>query len=157
MRKILFVMFAALAFVACEKEEDGTRHRGCRAVGITLQESYKHIVDNNGDECYYPYLDVAAGDNLSFTTDCDAFIPTIMLYDKDEKQTRYQFKRIDTECDFEIGTVAKVGERSYELKIFPNAENQYKCVAFSVSPLNKEEGCQASLLLVFLDENALIE
>lgn len=157
MRKILFVMVAALAFVACEKDDDGTKYKGCRFVDITLPESYNHIVDKDGFERYYPYMNTTTGDNLSFTTDCDVFIPTIILCDKDDKETRYQFKRIDTECNFEIGTVTKVGERSYELKIFPNTESQYKCVVLDVAPLNKDEGCQASLLLVFLDENAMIE
>lgn len=153
MRKILFVMFAALAFVACDKDEE--RLLGCRFVAVILQENYKQIVDKNGYKPYYPYLDVVTGDKLLFTTNCDAFIPRILVYDKEDNKIGYNFKRTDTECNFGIGTVKKVGERSYELQIFPNNEDKYQFMELTFNPLN-DDGCQHNELIIFLDKNALM-
>ena len=50
MRKILFVMFAALAFVACEKEE---LPKGTEGVCINYE---------NGIE--FPHLDIVNGDDV---------------------------------------------------------------------------------------------
>ncbi len=152
MKKIILVLFIANILFSCQKDEG--RLLGCRFVGITLQENYKQIVDKNGYKPYYPYLDVVMGDNLLFTTNCDTFIPRILVYDKDDNEIGYHFKKTDKECNFGIGTVKKVGERSYELHISPNNEDKYKIMELTFNPLS-DEGYKPSSLAIFLDEDAL--
>ena len=154
MRKILFVLVAALAFVACNKDEE--RLVGCQHIGVTFQENFKQITDKNGYKPHIPYLDVVMGDNLLFTTECcDTYIPIINIYDKEGNEIKYYFKRTDTECNFGIGTIKRVEERSYELQIFPNNEDNYRLMTFDVAPLN-DDSYQHSLWGIFLDENPIM-
>ncbi len=154
MRKILFVLVAALAFVACNKDEE--RLLGCQPIGVTFQENFKQITDKNGYKPHIPYLDVVMGDNLLFTTECcDTYIPIIYIFDKEGNEFKYYFKKTDTECNFGIGAIKRVGERSYELQIFPNNEDNYRLMTFDVAPLN-DDSYQHSVWGIFLDENPMM-
>ena len=104
----------------------------------------------------YPYLDVQNGGEVKFTTSVDVFFPALEIYDKEgNKVGKYSYKKTDTEWNFEIGVIKKIGECSYKIEGFPNNSDNYKCLAIYVHSI--DEKVDANSMVVFLDENALIE
>lgn len=154
MRKILFVMFAALAFVACDKDDYIIRKEPPYVL-INWGEDCKYVNDNV-ERKKYPYLDVQNGGEVKFTTSVDVFFPALEIYDKEgNKVGKYSYKKTDTEWNFEIGVIKKIGECSYKIEGFPNNSDNYKCLAIYVHSI--DEKVDANSMVVFLDENALIE
>lgn len=149
MKKVILILFIASILFSCQKDEE--RLFGCNFFAINLQENFKQITDKNGYKPYIPYLDVVMGDNLLFTTDCDTYIQRIVIYDKEGNEIKYYFKRTDTECNFGIGTVKRVGERSYELQISPNNEDKYKIMHLDIT-----DGYQFIPLSILLDEDPMM-
>lgn len=154
MKKILFILLIVSAFVACDKDD------------YIIRKEQPYVLINWGEDCKYvndslerkfPYLDAQNGDKLTFKTSDDSYFPAVWVYDKDDNKIAYSFKRTDTGCDFEIGTIQKVGECTYELQILPidNAD-KFKCIAFVAYPFDNKIK-SSPIHLVFLDKNALIQ
>lgn len=123
MKKLLFVIVAALAFVACEKEEQ-------EWFGVKWNKTSSNYVVIKGE--IYPYLNPLEGDNMVMTVQQNnSYVSLIILDDYEGNEIIYKFSSNDSEYDFEIGSVKKLSTKgwdNYSLSLTPNAENKYKAV-----------------------------
>ena len=116
MRKILFVLFAALAFVACEKEE---LPKGTEGMCINYE---------NGIE--FPHLDIVNGDDTTFSTSHSAYVCSVWLYaDDPAEDVEYRFEEDSKVRDFDIGTIKTLDNKLFEVNINPISGSKYKAIA----------------------------
>ena len=133
MRKILFVMFAALAFVACNEKSDEYIVPPAE-VQIEWDSSKYFTKDSDVGGIKLRAMEVSNGDKTTFTASCDAYIAKILFYDLDGNEFSYRFGRDDMELDFEIGVVKRSNPHTFDLEIFPTID--YSCIMLLVAPID---------------------
>ena len=115
MRKILFVLFAALAFVACQKEES---MKGTPGIVVYYDNNIK-----------YPNLDVVSGDKTRFTTSDDAYVSDVYLYNEEaEEPIIFKFQNGSEKCNFDIGEIKMLDKTHFEITISPTPDCQYDAI-----------------------------
>ena len=122
MKKILFFMFAALAFVACEKEEN---LKGTPGIVVYYENNIK-----------FPNLDIVSGDKIRFSTSDDAYVSDVYLYDREgesEKPIIYEFKNGLEKCTFDIGEVKMLDKKHFELSVNQAPDCQYDAIGVFMS------------------------
>ena len=136
MRKILFVMFAALAFVACEKEE---LPKGTEGVCINYE---------NGIE--FPHLDIVNGDDTTFSTSHSAYVCSVWLYaDDPAEDVEYRFEEDSKVCDFDIGTIKTLDNKLFEVNINPISGSKYKAIAVELDTTPQIKVSKGAFLAFF--------
>ncbi len=126
MRKILFVMFAALAFVACEKED--SRDNLLYAGGdIKFYQNSEHI--------HSLYFDKENGGTITIETEVDAFVLAIgVVYDYDEYKRDSKIFYSSTPPDFilKLEDIAKLNE--YECQGCKIVRDGFRKFTITVNP-----------------------
>ena len=133
MRKILFVMFAAIAFVACEKEE---KSNSPYMVEINW-DSNRYLTNKvTHPNVEFPILRATNGDKAIFTTNCDTYISRIIYCDIEDEMVVKGFDNTESECDFEIGMVKRIDSNTFGIEVYPT--ESYAGVSLTVTPFDSD-------------------
>ena len=144
MRKILFVMVAALAFVACEKEDssDNLLYAGG---DIKFYQNSEHI--------HRLYFDKENGGTITIETEVDAFVHGMTIVTEDGKDVKNFYSITPPDFILKLEDIAKLNEyecqgckivrdgfRKFTITVNPDFDYSKIDVAFSKIIESKEHG-----------------
>ena len=147
MKKILFVLFAALAFVACEKEEPSDNNLLYAGGDIKFYQ--------NSEQIHTLYFDKEKGGTITIETEVDAFVAglggqkgteyiTKSFYEYDIPAPEYiiTLEQILKHKEFVIDDCKIVpnGFRKFTITVEPNSEYSQYNICFSKIIESKEHG-----------------
>lgn len=123
MRKILFVMFAALAFVACEKED--SRDNLLYAGGdIKFYQNSEHI--------HRLYFDKENGGTITIETEVDAFVLGMLIVTEDGKEVKGFYSSTPPDFILKLEDIAKLNE--YECQGCKIVRDGFRKFTITVNP-----------------------
>ena len=144
MKKILFFIFAALAFVACEKED--SRDDLLYAGGdIKFYQNSEHI--------HRLYFDKENGGTITIETEVDAFVLGMTIVTEDGKDVKNFYSSTPPDFILKLEDIAKLNEyecqgckivrdgfRKFTITVNPDFDYSKIDVAFSKIIESKEHG-----------------
>ena len=133
MKKILFVIFAALAFVACEKEEKSNTPYMVEINWDSNRYLANKVTHPNTE---FPILSAANADKAIFTTNCDTYVSRIIYYGIEDEMIVKSFDNTESECDFEIGMVKRIDSNTFGIEVYPT--DSYAAVSLVLMPFDSE-------------------
>jgi major membrane immunogen (membrane-anchored lipoprotein) len=144
MKKILFMMVAALAFVACEKEDssDNLLYAGG---DIKFYQNSEHI--------HRLYFDKEKGGTITIETEVDAFVLGMTIVTEDGKDVKNFYSSTPPDFILKLEDIAKLNEyecqgckivrdgfRKFTITVNPDFDYSKIDVAFSKIIESKEHG-----------------
>ena len=143
MRKILLILFVALTFVACEKEE--------RLYGTKGLRVYYKIGSDGFPQ--FPHLDIVNGDKDSFWTSHTAYVQTIQLSGYDPSDyVEYKFKEDEKVIDLEMATIKTLDNQVFEITAKPTPDCKYKAMGIILDTTPTIENFSKGSIAVFFDK-----
>ena len=146
MRKLLFVMVAAIAFLFISCNKDDEYKKSAPAVLVEWDSDNHNTLPHPKHNYSYPYLNVNEGDNLVFTTNYDACISNITFYNEDWDEFGYKFGVNDTELDFRIGKIKRINSQTFEIEVYSTTD-VYRAMEIAIIPL--DENIQGKAFPIF--------